>query len=61
MLDKVRETVRKFDPNAEIQVSKDKKFTKIRVKSNRYCDRARIWISLHELFKDREDVIIEVE
>lgn len=55
------ETVRKFDPNAEIKIKTDDKFTKIRVKSNRYCDRARIWISLHELFKDREDVIIEVE
>ncbi|ADX83731.1 hypothetical protein [Saccharolobus islandicus] len=61
MLDKVRETVRKFDPNAEIQISRNKKFTKIRVKSNRYCDRAKIWISLHELFKDHENIIIEVE
>ncbi|ACP46830.1 hypothetical protein YG5714_2600 [Sulfolobus islandicus Y.G.57.14] len=61
MLDKVREIVRKIDPNAEIQISRNKKFTKIRVKSNRYCDRAKIWISLYELFKDHEDIIIEVE
>jgi len=52
MLDKVREIVRKIDPNAEIQISRNKKFTKIRVKSNRYCDRAKIWISLYELFKE---------
>ncbi|MEM0363166.1 MAG: hypothetical protein QXH75_05135 [Sulfolobaceae archaeon] len=47
--------------NAKIEVSKQGNYTKIKIKSNKYCDKVKIWVSLNETFKNREDVIIEVE
>lgn len=44
-----------------MEITNKGKYTEIKVKSEKYCDKVRIWISLHELFKDRNDIIIEVE
>ena len=59
--DAIEQIVLKYDPNAKIEVSKQGNYTKIKIKSNKYCDKIKIWVSLNETFKNREDVIIEVE
>ncbi|WP_338598381.1 hypothetical protein V6M85_07290 [Sulfolobus tengchongensis] len=61
MLDTIKEIVKKYDPNAKVEIYSDNKNTRILVKSNRYCDKARIWIALHELFNNDKNVTIEVE
>jgi|GEM_PF-839557 hypothetical protein len=59
--DVIKEIIEKYDKGAKVEITNKGKYTEIKVKSEKYCDKARIWISLHELFKDRNDVIIEVE
>ncbi|AOL16666.1 hypothetical protein BFU36_08100 [Sulfolobus sp. A20] len=62
MLNAVKEVVNKYDNEASVEIINRKDgYIEIKVRSyNKYCDKAKIWISLHEMFKDMDKVIIEV-